>query len=116
MSRYVIRQGRRIEVETLDTGIPAKKTRVGQFVQVPLDWATKATKATKTPQAMVWIELLRLAWWTKSDTVALSNEPLKRVGVSRHAKYRALRALTAAGLITVEWRNRQAPRVTIVRS
>ena len=111
---YVIRDGRRIEVETLETGIPTKRKRTDPFVKVPLDWAAKAAKATKTPQAMVWIELLRLAWRAKSDTVALSNERLKNPGVGRHSKYRALRALAAAGLITVEWRGRQAPIVTII--
>ena len=95
---YVIRDGRRIEIETLETGIPTKRKLTDPFVKVPLNWAAKAAKATKTPQAMVWIELLRLAWRAKSDTVALSNERLKNAGVGRHSKYRALRALAAVGI------------------
>jgi hypothetical protein len=112
---YVIRQGQRIEVETLETRAPGKKKRADAFVMVPMDWAVRAIRVTKSPQTMVWIELLHLAWRTKSDTVVLSNERLKRYGISRQAKYRALHAMEAEGLITVEWRNFHAPRVTIIR-
>jgi hypothetical protein len=109
---YVIRQGRRIEVEILSTS--AKKKRGDAFAMVPLDWAIAATRATKTPQAMVWILLQHLAWKTKSNTFPLSNNGLRQAGVSREVKRRALMALEAAGLITVHRRGSRAPLVTLI--
>jgi hypothetical protein len=114
---YVIRYGRRIQVETLDTGTPAKRKRRPKhepFVVVPLRWAAAAAKATNTPQAMVWIWLLRLAFEARNSTFTVPNERLEEHGVSRFTKTRALRDLEAAGLIHVEHRIGKCPRVTIV--
>ena len=84
------------------------------FVKVPLWWITEATKATKTPAALVCVQLLHTAWKTKNMTFAMSNERLAKNGVSREVKRRVLRDLEAAGLITVERRNGRSPRVTLV--
>jgi hypothetical protein len=113
---YVMREGRRIAVEILNPDPPKKKRRQGEpFVNVPIEWARRAAEATKTGRAMVWIELLYKAWRAKSNTVALSNETLNRAGVTRRMKYRTLRAMEEAGLVTIEWRDGRAPRVTIIR-
>jgi CRP-like cAMP-binding protein len=109
---YVIRQDRRIEVESLETGIKPR-LRAEPFVKVPLSWAVKAAKATKTKKALVWIELLYVSWKTKSTTFPLSNERLD--GVTRYTKYRALRELEAEGLLTVKRQRKKAPLVTLIR-
>ena len=112
MSGYVIRHDRRIEVETLETGV--KSRRVEPFVRVPLTWAEKAAKATKTKKALVWIDLLYLSWKTKSTAFSVSNQ--RRLdGVTRYTKYRALRELEAEGLITVTRHGKKAPLVTLIR-
>jgi DNA-binding PadR family transcriptional regulator len=38
---------------------------------------------------------------------------LAKLGVKRNAKVRALRRLEAAGLITVDWRDRKTPVATL---
>jgi hypothetical protein len=89
-------------------------TKSGPFVKVPLWWAVEAAKATKTPKALVWIRLLHMVWKTNSPTFPLPNGKLENEGVSRFAKYRALRELEAAGLIVVERRHGKSPLVSIV--
>ena len=84
------------------------------FVKVPLWFAVEAARATKTPKALVWLRLLHMAWKANSSTFPLPNGKLESEGVSRFAKYRALRELEAAGLIVVERRHGKAPLVSIV--
>jgi hypothetical protein len=84
------------------------------FVTVPLWWAAAAAKATKTPKALVWIRLLHMAWKAGGTTFPLPNGKLKGDGISRFAKYRALRELEDAGLIVVERHHGKTPIVSIV--
>jgi hypothetical protein len=93
--------------------MPSKAKR-DAFVQVPLWWAEQAAQATRTPQAMVWLWLLHLAWKERSATFRLPNERLAVRGVSRFVKMRALRDLEAAGLIQVERVRGKAPTVTLL--
>jgi hypothetical protein len=92
----------------------SKRKKAEPFVRVPLWWAAAATKATKTPAALVCIHLLYASWKAKSLTFPLSNGRLKQSGVSREVKRRVLRDLEVAGLIVVERRHGKAPRVTLV--
>ena len=85
-----------------------------QFVKVPLWWAEAAAKATNTPKALVWVRLLHLSWKAKSLTFPVPNGKLEKAGVPRYVKYRALRELEVAGLITVERRHGKTAVVTIV--
>ena len=73
-------------------------------------------KLTKTPRAMVWIILVYLAWKNNSATFVLSNELLRRYGVTRFTKYRALETLEAAGEIGIERRGKQALIITLLRA
>jgi hypothetical protein len=84
------------------------------FVKVPLWWIERAAHATRAPQAFVCVWLLHLAWKTKSTTFPLPNGLLEARGVERHTKYRALAALEAAGMITVDRRDRKTPIINIV--
>jgi hypothetical protein len=110
---YVFRHGRRIEVETLDPGGP-KRRRADPFVQVPLRWAIEATKAMRTPKALVWVRLLHLRWKYKAQTFCLPNKWLEEQGVSRFVKNRTLNELEANGLIAVERRPHKSPRITLL--
>jgi hypothetical protein len=113
VTHYVTRHGRRIEVETLDVGAPAKAKQPPEnepFVNVPLRWAVEAAKATRSPAIIVCIHLLYLAWKTKSRTVTLSN----RDGIDPKTKDRVLRKLEAAGLVRAERHRGRSPRVTIL--
>jgi hypothetical protein len=111
-------RGGRVLVETLDYKPSAKKQKAKQeeaFALVPLARAAEVTKCTKTQGAMVWIVLAYLAWKNKSPTVTLSNETMRQYGVNRHVKYRALATLEAAGIVTIKWRNKQSPIVTLIQ-
>lgn len=114
----VFRHGKRIETVELVPLTPSAKRRKARqeeaFVLVPLTRAAEVVKCMREKGVMVWIVLMYLAWKDKSPTVQLSNEIMKRYGISRHTKYRALATLEAAGIVTIEWQNKQAPMVTLV--
>jgi hypothetical protein len=111
---YVIRQEKRIAVETIKSDATPKRHRANSFAQVPLGWAAAAAKATKTPRAMVWVLLQHMAWQNNGAAFPVSNAALARCGVSREVKRRALVALEAAGLIRVERQHGRAPVVTLI--
>jgi hypothetical protein len=51
----------------------------------------------------------------RSNTVALSNGELRKLGISRYAKYRALAWLREAGVIAIEAAStRRSVRVTLL--
>ena len=98
----------------LEAAAPVKRrNRKGAFVQVPLRWFEAATKATRSPQALVSVWLLHLAWKAKSLTFPVPNGQLGQRGVSRSTKHRALVKLEMAGLITVDRRDGKTLRVTL---
>jgi hypothetical protein len=57
-------------------------------------------------------------WYTsrlkRSKTFVLTQARLGGFGISRHAKYRALKALENAGLIAVTRRSRKSPEITLL--
>ena len=91
-----------------------KKKATFPFVNVPLWWITEATKATRTPAALICVHMLYASWKAKSLTFPLSNKTLEKGGASARVKYRVLRDLEKAGLIKVERKNGHSPRVTLV--
>jgi hypothetical protein len=106
--------GRSIEVETLDTPAPTKREKKKEpFAKVPLRWAEEAAKATRTPKALVWIELLHAAWRKGGPTFPFPCGKLEKRGVDREVRRRALHQLEAAGLIRVAWQHGKTPVVTI---
>ena len=61
----------------------------------------------------VWLYIHFRVFWDKSSTVEIGNKTLKEWGVTRWVKTRALRALKGGGLISIEWRGRKSPLVTV---
>jgi hypothetical protein len=84
------------------------------FVNMPLWWAEAAAKATKSPAIIVAVELLLRQFEAHSMTFPLPNGRLAKLGVSRKVKYRVLRDLERAKLITIERPVRKTPIVTLV--
>jgi hypothetical protein len=80
---------------------------------LPLAWMTTAG-LLPGKSLHVGLVLWYLAGLTKSTSVRLGAKPLERFGVSRDAKYEALRRLESAGLISVKQQPGQAPWVTII--
>jgi hypothetical protein len=109
--RYVFSHGKRIEVETLDTGIEAKvkAKRRHRFVKVPLTWVDQLRGAGGITYEVA-IHILWKAWSRRAYTVKLPQIP----GVSRCGKRAALRKLELAGLISVDRRPDKSPMVTVL--
>lgn len=108
-----------IEAQTTTSNLPprAKRRRKANkdaYVMVPLWWLEQATKATRSPQTFVAVWLLYLSWKAKSPTFPVPNSQLEGRGADRQAKRRALASLEAAGLITVDRRDRKTPVVTLL--
>ena len=98
----------------LKAAAPIKRKKPEPFVKVPLWWAEAASKATRSPAALVCIELLHTSWKEKSLTFPLPNARLKKLGEHRETKRRTLRALERAGLIQVERPARKTAVVTLL--
>ena len=111
----IFRHGKHIEVQDLELPTTRKPRRAGEpFVKVPLEWVIEAAKAVRSPRALVLTYLLHCAWKAKSSTFSLPNGWLQEHGVDRSIKYRVLRDLEAARMITVERQPRKSPVVTLV--
>src|SRR5262245_29612720 len=92
----------------------ARVRRSRQFIpRVPMEWFRRACGL---PGKAVVVALA--AWYRskreRSPTVILSQAGLSELGVSRQAKYRALRHLEAEGLVEVRRRGRKSPEVTVI--
>jgi hypothetical protein len=84
----------------------------GKFVKFPRMWQTcMAEKHADGTAYRVALHLLDKA--TFSDVVPLGNRALKKHGVSRAGKWRALRLLRDAGLIGVEEHKGKVPLVKV---
>lgn len=78
-----------------------------------MDWLNEAKKLGA---ATLWVSIIlwHLAGLKKANSFLLSNLHLHRWGVDRYTKYRALRALAKAGLVTIKDRGKRSPTVNIV--
>ena len=114
--RAILSHGKYMKVVGADTTRPARKLsgKQNDFALVPLGWAADVTAAMNTPGYMVFTLLAYLAWKSKSSTFVLSNDYLKRYGVDRDAKRRALARLEKAGVIRIERHGRHAPMATLL--
>lgn len=93
-----------------------KRKTAEPFVKVPLWWIVAAAKQARSPATLVLIELLHASWRAKSSTFTLSNERLRKVGVSREIKRRVLRDLAhgKGRMIMIEQKVGRAPRITLI--
>jgi hypothetical protein len=116
MTEYVIRDGRRIEIETAEPIVkPATRRakRTKPFAQVSLELAARMAQAVGSPRAFVLVMLTHLAWQAKGQPFPFTNGVLKKYGVSRDVKREVLAALEAEGLIKVERCHTRSPVVTV---
>jgi hypothetical protein len=98
--------------------IPRKiQKRRQQFVKVPWPWIERLAKVRRAATCLVALYVLYRHWKSGGLPVTLSNIALEDLRVDRRQKWRALRELEQLGLVTVERRKRQSPRVTaLIRS
>src|SRR5262245_34918402 len=92
-----------------------RRRRAGRCVApMPLEWFRLACRLPGKAAALA-VVIWHLARLRKSDTLILTQTSLDEFGISRQAKYRALRSLESAGLITVQRRDKKNPQVTVLR-
>ena len=111
--RYIFRHGKRIEVETLDTGLEAKARarRRQRFVKLPLAWFDRLGEINASGSTYrVAIYILWKAWSRREHVVKFPQVP----GVSRNGRRIALRKLELAGLISINQRPKRSPIVTVL--
>lgn len=99
---------------THDKKIPPRHKTGEKFLKgpIPLNWLARASQL-QGKSLQVGLSLWFLAGLTNSKTVKLSQSTLCDFGVNRHCKYRALRWLEDAKLISVKVDNGQSPIVTL---
>jgi hypothetical protein len=67
-----------------------------------------------TKQFLVWLYIHHRVWADKTKTVLVGNKTLDQWGVGRKEKIKALHRLESGGLISVQWRERLSPLVTLL--
>jgi hypothetical protein len=91
--------------------------RAEQFSKLPMWWVAKLGEAPLATGATwcVACHLWHLDFKAHSKPFGLPNGALKRAGISRFAKWRALNDLEQRGLITIGRRQRKSPTISIRR-
>jgi hypothetical protein len=95
---------------------PARGKKI-KFAMVSLDWTADIAKTLNAPEIMLVSLLNYLSWKAKKNgekSFVLSNEILRRYGVSRKTKYRVLTCLERTKKIQIQRENKQSPRVTLL--
>jgi hypothetical protein len=95
--------------------VPRKiKKRQEHFVRVPRPWIERLAKVRHIATYRVALHVLYEHWKNGGKPFTLSNTAIREQGVSRWRKWDALRELEQLGLITVERRERQSPRIAVI--
>lgn len=98
----------------LKAAAPAKRAKRELFIRVQFRQATEVCAAVGPANAFVWILLLHMAFTARSLTFSCRNELMAKCGIDRRRKGLALRALEAAGWLTLSRPGpRKAPVVTL---
>lgn len=116
MNDYVIRHGRRIEIETLDANVTSIKRRAPfkvDWVKLPLRWVETLRQSRSASTYQLAHAILFEAYKRKhvGGEIVLSNMKME---MSRNTKNLAVKELVRLGLIQIKQEGRQAPRVLIL--
>jgi hypothetical protein len=103
------------ETTTVRRAILPRKIQKRQlhFVKVPWAWIERLKNTKSANTYRLALHLLYLHWKRQGASFSLANSGLAMEGVTRYAKWRAIRELERLGLILVERRSRKSPIVTI---
>ncbi len=102
-------------VPTVVATTPPRPRSGQRFLKGPIPLAWLELAAQQPGKSLhVGIALWFFAGLTKTRNVRVSLSRLSGLGMDRHAGSRALRALEAAGLVTVERHPGRVPRVTLL--
>ena len=113
---YVIRDGRRIEVETLAGRVVPKRRRADQHVGCPLEWLKRVLPLVKTKEQMavaLWLHRRRAV--CRNALFTVPNKALQEdLGISRRVKYGALQRLEEAGAIAIIREGKHALKIRLL--
>ena len=114
---YVIRDGRRIEVEELESRVtPKKRRRVNHHIGCPVEWLKRVLPLVKKKEQLgvaIWLYRRRAICGSELFTVP-NNKLLEDLGISRKVKYQTLRHLEKAGAIALIRNGKHAQQVRIL--
>ena len=103
---YAVREGKLIEIETLNAGVNAKtvKAKRGRrHIGCPLAFLADVCRLTEGRIALVVAQYIyRRTHVCRSQTVTLPGKELAELGIARRKKNEALVELRDAGLIEIE--------------
>jgi hypothetical protein len=110
---YVMRHGRRIEVETTGAKAREQKRTLEPFIHVLVSDLVRGAKVlVSSGELVVWALILQRWHMTQPKPVAsISNMAMAALGVGRKTKYRAIEKLRAAGLVKVRSADGKSLRV-----
>lgn len=111
-------EGRRVQLTCMEEREVEKcQRRASLFVRGPLPMEWFARAASLPGRAL---DVGLLVWFRvgceKRDRVVLRPSVRELFRLNRHAQYRALQALEAAGLVEVSRKSGAAPTVTLIRA
>jgi hypothetical protein len=92
---------------------PKRPRDFDEFTKVQIWWAAAAARAVRAPALLICVRLLHLAWKAKYRSFTVPNGWLEERGISKKTKARVLRRLEKAKLITIDWHQGKAFRITL---
>jgi hypothetical protein len=105
-----LREFHQLKAASRKTAKPVEK-----FIKVPMAWRQKLVGATGNT-ILIALDLLYLAWKDGRDgPVKLPNAALRRVGIGRQSKWRALGDLERRGLVAIDRRSGRSPLVRLLQ-
>jgi hypothetical protein len=111
--------GKYVEVEELDTAVQPSKRQRREKATFGMTWAMvphkrgiELAKRIGNPALAVLLVLEHLIHGEKCNRVKVTNDLPKKFGISHQSKNRGLRQLAAGGVVTIEWRGKEAPIAT----
>jgi hypothetical protein len=81
---------------------------------IPCDWLARAARLPGKALAVGVALWFKAGLSKRNAMVRLTGKLMEQFGIGRYAQYRGLKALEAAGLVSVERRRGCAPMVTIL--
>ena len=115
-AEYVTRDGRKIEVETLESRAAPKRRRADQHIGCPLEWLKRVLPLVNTKEQLavaIWLHRRRTV--CRNELFTVPNKGLREdLGLSRWIKYGALQHLEAAGAIALIRDNKHALQVRLL--
>ena len=100
---YVIRDGRRIEVEPVESRVAPKRRRADHHIGCPVEWLKRVLPLVNTKEQLavaIWLHRQRAI--CRNELFIVPNKSLQDdLGLSRWVKYGALAHLEKAGVIAI---------------